>query len=67
MNNLVQLRQEIAKMRLMDLAKEYGKDSERVNNYRKRVNEADITKEVTKTTVSQQKPVTVAHQWAGNY
>ena len=67
MNNLVQLRQEIAKMRLMDLAKEYGKDSERVNNYRKRVNETDMTKEVTKTTVSQQKPVTLPHQWAGNY
>ena len=60
MNNLVQLRKEIAKMRLMDLTKEHGKDSQRVNNYRKRVGKM--------VEVNQQKQITAAHHnWVGNY
>ncbi|WP_149026577.1 hypothetical protein [Desulforamulus ferrireducens] len=45
MHQLVQLRHEIAKMRLMDLARAHGQDSPRVNNYRKRMGEmlADTT------------------------
>lgn len=37
MNRLIELRQEIAKERLMDLSKQYGKKSTVVNNYKSRM------------------------------
>lgn len=37
MNKLIKLRQEIAKERLVDLSKQYGTTSTRVNNYKSRM------------------------------
>lgn len=37
MKQLAELKLEIAKMRLQDLAKQYGKESSRVNNYREKI------------------------------
>lgn len=37
MNHIIQLRQEIAQERLMDLLKQYGMKSTRVNNYKNRM------------------------------
>ncbi|MDO7786614.1 hypothetical protein [Desulforamulus aquiferis] len=39
MKEIIQLRQEIAKMRLMDLTEEHGYDSSRVKNYRRKIRE----------------------------
>ncbi len=72
MNQLVQLRQEIAKMRLVDLAKEHGKDSSRVNNYRRKMGDMiTTTKELDKAPVQQKRELATnkvaPHRWAGNY
>lgn len=37
MKNIVNLRQEIAKMRLADLTKQYGGNSQKVSNYKQRM------------------------------
>ena len=39
MKNIIALRQEIAQMRLNDLAKEYGNKSQRVAGYKNRMGE----------------------------
>lgn len=71
MNQLIQLRQEIAKMRLVDLAKEHGKDSSRVNSYRRKMGDMIAAKELDKAPVQQKTEPTankvVSHRWAGNY
>ncbi|MEG6523763.1 hypothetical protein [Desulfotomaculum sp. 1211_IL3151] len=47
MKNIVNLRQEIARMRLADLTKQYGSDSREVINYKRRM--GDLINEVPRS------------------